>query len=126
MLRAHEIAGSNPAILTGNFVVSPCWYGSVTVNHAFAGSIPAATATCEKMLGGRLMVGCLALNQETKVQFLPPELFHFRSQIEDSPVAQRQRQHSYKVMIVGSSPTRTTDARRSLGERLTVDVRDGD
>ncbi len=65
MFREHEIAGSNPAVLTGHedrrtiegnkiegggkleirWVL--CWYGRAAVNRFVAGSIPAAGASDE-------------------------------------------------------------------------------
>ena len=43
VLRAHEIAGSNPAILTDD-CGAPCLYGRAAVNRFVAGSIPASAA----------------------------------------------------------------------------------
>ena len=44
VLREHEIAGSNPAVLTDLMRWVPCWYGRAAVNRPDAGSIPAAAA----------------------------------------------------------------------------------
>ena len=51
VLRAHEIVGSNPAVLTGASRTDSdlmrwvlCWYGKATVNRPDAGSIPASAA----------------------------------------------------------------------------------
>ena len=50
VLRAHEIAGSNPAVLTSVMRWGPCWYGQAAVNRHDAGSIP-ATAALNKRKG---------------------------------------------------------------------------
>ena len=44
VLREHEIAGSNPAILTELMRWVLCWYGKAAVNRRVAGSIPASAA----------------------------------------------------------------------------------
>ena len=44
VLREHEIAGSNPDILTWILRWVPCWYGRAAVNRFVAGSIPASAA----------------------------------------------------------------------------------
>ena len=44
VFREHEIAGSNPAVLTELMRWGPCWYGQAAVNRPDAGSIPAAAA----------------------------------------------------------------------------------
>ena len=44
MPREHEIAGSNPAVLTFVMRWGPCWYGQAAVNRNDAGSIPATAA----------------------------------------------------------------------------------
>ena len=49
VLREHEIAGSNPAILTDKtmrWVL--CWYGKAAVNRRDAGSIPASAASYQR------------------------------------------------------------------------------
>ena len=59
-----------------------------------------------EIYGDRLTVGCLTLTQEVKVRFLLPVLKENKT--ANGPVAQRQRQLSYKQSIGGSSPPRTT------------------
>jgi hypothetical protein len=46
--REHEIAGSNPAILT-LLRWGLCWYGQAPVKRHVAGSIPAAAASFRKV-----------------------------------------------------------------------------
>ena len=47
VFRKHEIAGSNPAVLTDMMRWGLCWYGLAAVNRLDAGSIPATAALLE-------------------------------------------------------------------------------
>lgn len=74
VLREHEIAGSNPVILTGNDHMThvrcrllrwgPCWYGQAAVNRRVAGSIPATAAEYQKWRDSCCWMWRLVLSQE--------------------------------------------------------------
>ena len=110
MLRAHEIAGSTPAVLT-SLRWGLCWYGRAPVKRHDAGSIPATAAFTEGQANWRWQPPRKRSSDE-------PCGFDSLTFRLDVPLAERQRCQPSKLARRVRLPQGTL--RTMIGDRLVV------